>query len=239
MSNELDGKRALIVGACSGMGNPVVLALAREGVHCALVGRDEKRLTSLADACADAGRSAVPIVCDIAEIESIEGAVSEAIDKLGGLEILINFAGLYEAGKGHDVDLEAWDRMLDVNVRAHYYFVRYALPHINKLPGGAVVKIGSVSAAASGAGLYNAASRALDGYADALFEDVREFGTKVCTIRPGYVNTSMVQADSLDRELMIQPDDIARTVVYVLTMAQTACPTEITIRPQRSPYRSR
>ena len=238
MSNELKGKRALIVGAHSGMATPVVLALAGEDVRCALVGRDEKRLTSLADVCAKAGGPAVPVVCDIAETETIEGAVSESIDKLGGLDFLINFAGLYELGKGHDVDLEAWDRMLDVNFKAHYHFVRHALPHINKRPGGAVIKIGSISGAYSGAGLYNAASHALDGYADALFEDVREFGTKVCTIRPGYVNTPMVRSDGLDRSLMIQPDDIARTILFVLTMPGTACPTEITIRPQRSPYLS-
>jgi NADP-dependent 3-hydroxy acid dehydrogenase YdfG len=238
MSNELEGKRALIVGAYGGMAKPVALALAREGVQCALVGRDEERLASLADACADAGRPALPIVCDIAEFETIERTVSGAIDKLGGLNFLMNFAGLYALGKGHDVDLEAWDRMLDVNVRAHYHLVRHALPHINKLPGGAVIKIGSISGAYSGAGLHHAASRALDGYADALFEDVREFGTKVCTIRPGYVNTPMVGSDSLDRSLMIQPDDIVRTVLFVLTMPETACPTEITLRPQRTPYHS-
>jgi len=236
MSSELEGKRALIIGAYGGMAKPVVLALAREGVHCALVGRDERSLTSLADACADAGRHAVPVVCDITKTETIERVVASVIDQLGTLNFLINFAGIYEEGKAHDVALEAWDRMLDVNVRAHYHFVRYALPHINKWPGGAVIKIGAISAANSGAGLYNAASLALDGYADALFEDVREFGTKVCTIRPGYVNTPMVGSDHLDRNLMIQPSDIVRTILFVLTMPGTACPTEITIRPQRSPY---
>jgi NADP-dependent 3-hydroxy acid dehydrogenase YdfG len=72
-----------------------------------------------------------------------------------------------------------------------------------------------------------------------LFEDVREFGTKVCTIRPGYVNTPMVRSGGVDRDRMIQPDDIARTVLFVLTMPETACPTEITIRPQRTPYTDR
>jgi NADP-dependent 3-hydroxy acid dehydrogenase YdfG len=65
---------------------------------------------------------------------------------------------------------------------------------------------------------------------------VREYGTKVCTIHPGFVNTPLVSSDRLDRGLMIQPEDIARTVRFVLMMPETACPTEITIRPQRSPY---
>ena len=74
------------------------------------------------------------------------------------------------------------------------------------------------------------------GYAEVLFEDVREFGTKVCTIRPGYVNTALVRSDDLDSELMIQPEDIAQAEQFVLSMAGTASPTEITILPQRSPY---
>ena len=75
--------------------------------------------------------------------------------------------------------------------------------------------------------------------AEALFEDVREFGTKVCTIKPGWVNTPLVQKnEGIDPALMIQPEDIAQTVLFLISMAATACPTEITILPQRSPYTS-
>ncbi len=65
---------------------------------------------------------------------------------------------------------------------------------------------------------------------------MREFGTRVCTIRPGWVNTPLVKSPNVAKDLMIQPEDIAQTVLFVLSMAQTACPTEITILPQRSPY---
>ena len=80
---------------------------------------------------------------------------------------------------------------------------------------------------------------ALDGFSGVLFEDVREFGTKVCVIRPGYVNTSLARSDRVDPALMIQPEDISRTILFVLTMPGTACPTEIVIRPQRTPYRAK
>lgn len=81
------------------------------------------------------------------------------------------------------------------------------------------------------------AKRALSGYSEALFEDVREYGVKVCTINPGYVNTPMVKSDRIDRTRMIQTEDVARTVMFVLTMSETTCPTEIVLRPQRSPYK--
>ena len=122
------------------------------------------------------------------------------------------------------------------NLRASYYIARYALPEINKSPGGAVIKIGSIAGAYTGGGIHLAATHALEGYGKAMFEDVREFGTKVCTIRPGFVITPMSKSDRLDSSLMIQPEDIARTVLFVLKMPGTACPTDIEIRPQRSPY---
>ena len=125
-----------------------------------------------------------------------------------------------------------------INFRAVYLLARYALPEINRNPGGAFVRIGSITVPYAGAGMHLGANRALDGYAEAVFEDVREYGTKVCTIRPGYVNTKMARSDRLDASRMIQTDEIARTVLYVLAMPATACPTEIVIRPQRSPYRS-
>ena len=236
MEVNLVGQKALVVGAYGGMGRAISVVLAREGVACALMGRSHEGLIEAANACAEAGTAAFPVVCDIAQTETIESAVKQVVDTLGGLNFLVNCAGVHEHGKAQDVDLAAWDSMLDINLRAHYYLARQALPEINRQPGGVIIKIGSIVGSHSGAGLHLAASRGLDGYAGAVFEDVREFETKVCTIRPGFVNTSLAASDRLDSALMIQPEDIARTVLFVLTMPETACPTEITIRPQRSPY---
>jgi len=101
-----------------------------------------------------------------------------------------------------------------------------------------VIRINSLEAIYPGSGIQSAQKRALDGYAEALFEDVREFGTKVCTIQPGFTNTPHVKPGRINRELMIQPEDIAETVKFVLLMPETACPTEILIRPQRSPWKT-
>ena len=73
---------------------------------------------------------------------------------------------------------------------------------------------------------------------EVLFEDVREYGTKVCTINPGFVNTLMVNPERLNPELMMQPEDISQVVQFVLSTSATACPTEIIIQPQRLPWKS-
>ena len=229
--------KALIVGASGGIGTTVAIALARTGIASALIGRNVEKLTENARACIDAGEYAFPVVCDISKIATIESAVTEAISKLGGLNFLINCAGTSMQNKLHEASLDDCDAMLDTNLRAHYHIARHCLPEINKQPGGAVVKIGSFNFPYSGASTYVAANQGLEGYAEVLFEDVREYGTKVCTIRPGYVNTELVKSDNLDSALMIQPEDIAQTVLFVLSMSATACPTEVTIMPQRSPYR--
>lgn len=236
MSSKLDGKKALIIGAGGGMGKSISAALAREGVTAVLLGRSESSLLEATDECERQGARGVPLTFDITQIESIEAVVSKATGILGGLNFLINCAGIYEGGAAYEVDLEKWDKVLDTNLRAHYYFVRYAAPIINKEPGGAIIKIGSVASSYPGGGMHLASTYALNGYMSAVFEDVRKYGTKVCVIRPGFVNTRMSRSERLNSKLMIQPDDIAHTVIYILTMSGTGCPTEIVMLPQKSPY---
>ena len=233
--DSLAGK-AIVVGANGGMGKAVALAMAQQGIELALIGRNEQAITALAQACTDAGTKAFPLVCNIANTATIETSVAEAIAGLGGLNYLVNCAGISKEGKLHETDLADCDAILDTNLRSHLYLARYATPEINKNPGGAVIKIGAVHHPYSGASTYLAANLGGEGLANALFEDVREFGTKVCNIKPGWVNTPLVKSEGIDKSLMIQPEDIAQTVLFVLSMPETACPTEIVILPQRSPY---
>ena len=237
MNAELSQGKAIVVGANGGIGSSVALALAQQGIECALIGRNENALTQVANNCNEAGAAAFVVPCDIAQTSTIEKTVTEAITRMGGLNYLVNCAGISVGGKLHKIDIADSEIIIDTNLRAHYYLVRYAITEINKKPGGAVIKIGSVNHPYSGVNTYLAANRGAEGYAEALFEDVREFGTRVCTIKPGWVNTPLVQSEEgVDTSLMIQPEDIAKTVLYMLSLPQTVCPTEITLLPLKSPY---
>ena len=231
----MNGK-ALVVGANGGIGSSVALALASKGIETALIGRNEAALNDVARICARTATRSIPLVCDISKLEAIGPTVETAIEKLGGLNYLINCAGLSASEKLHESDLCSSEAILDTNLRAQLHLARFALPEINKNTGGAVIKIGAVNHPFSGVNTYLAANKGGEGLAEALFEDVREFGTKICTIKPGWVNTPLVKQNDIDPNLMIQPEDIAQTVLFVLSMPDTACPTEITILPQRSPY---
>lgn len=236
-NGNLSSKKAIVVGASGGIGSSVARALANYGVAAALVGRNEAELSAVAQTCIEAGADSFPLYCDISQIGTIESAVDRAIGRLGGLNYLINCAGISAAEKLHETDLKSSEKIINTNLRAHMYFARYALPIINKNTCGAIIKIGAVNHPYPGVNTYLASNLGGEGLAEALFEDVREFGTKVCTIKPGWVNTPLVQSDGIDPSLMIQPEDIAQTVLFVLSLPDTACPTEITILPQRSPYR--
>ncbi len=228
--------KALVVGATGGMGRAVALALANRGVDLALMGRNADALEEIAAQCRKTGTDAHPVVCDIAATDTIEAGVNAAIKQLGSLNYLINCAGISPRGKLHEVDLEQAETLLATNLRAHLHLARYALPEINRRSGGAVVKIGAVHSPYTGVSTYLAANLGGEGLAEAMFEDVREFGTRVCNIKPGWVNTPLVTRDDIDKDLMIQPDDVAQAVVFVLAMPVTSCVTTMTILPQRSPY---
>jgi len=163
-------------------------------------------------------------------------AVNQAIHQLKGVNFLINCAGISASEHLHEGDLSKAEAILDTNLRAHLHLAHHALPEINKSSGGAVIKIGAVNWAYPGVSTYTAANLGGDGLSEAMFEDVREFGTRICTIKPGWVNTKLVTEDHIHKDLMIQPQDIADAVLFVLKLPETACVTEMTILPQRSPY---
>ena len=114
------------------------------------------------------------------------------------------------------------------------------LPAMIKKGEGAVINIGSVSGKSGEANsaAYSASKFGLIGFTQSLFEEVREHGIKVTVILPGFVDTPMIPpVKHLDRSKMIQANDVAQAVLYILNAPLTACPVEITIRPQRTPYR--
>ena len=237
MKVSLSGKKALVVGATGGMGNAVAGMLSDNGVNCVVVGRDKDKLNDLEQNCLSGEARFKSIISDISDIDSIRECSAEAIEYLEGLNFLIHCAGIYNKSKADECDLEAWDDVLDTNLRSTYHFARHTLPEITKTPGGAVVRINSRDAPHTGIGIQTLQKRAIDGYMEVLFEDVREHGTKVCTINPGFVKTAMVNPERLNPERMIQPSDVSELIKFVLMTSATACPTEILLQPQRSPWK--
>ena len=172
--------------------------------------------------------------------EDIQRLVEATQTKWGAADILINNAGWGKRAPVVGANLTDWDQTFRLNLRAPMVLAKALLPNMIAKREGAVINIGSVSGKtgeANGAA-YSASKFGLIGFTQSLYEEVREHGIKVAVILPGFVDTPLIPPNrQLDRSKMIQADDIAQTVLFVLTSPATSCPVEITVRPQRTPYR--
>ncbi len=221
------------------MGRAIATMLAREGCAVALVARSAGALRDTQTLCEAHGVRALALPMDLADTVALAAAIEQTVRHLGGLNILVNSAGMHQFGSAVDADLAAWDKMLDVNLRAVMHATRLAMPHIvqgtQQGKRGACVFISSLGgkfSAATNAG-YAATKHALTGFGGSVFEDVRDHNVKVCTIYPGWTNTGLL-ADWLQPGDAIQPDDVAEAVRYVIASPSTVCPTEIVLQPQSS-----
>ena len=233
-------KVALITGASRGIGSACAEGFAEAGYDVALVARSEETLEPVAARCRAYGRRVLIAATDVTDAAQVAAMVTRCVDELGGLSVVVNNAGVYASGPADELDPEVFAHVIDVNVHGLMHVTRYALPHLISAQGGAVIQIASVAGRGSfaGGGAYCASKHAVMGYSASVFEDVREAGVKVTTLCPGFVNTEMVAGRGLLMERMIQPSDVAKAAVFAAEFPSTACPTEIVIRPQRTPYPS-
>lgn len=236
----LDGKIALITGAGRGIGKAIALLLAQSGCRVVLAARTISQLKEVQQQIQSANGIAIAVPTDLTRDEAIENLAAESRRAFGSVDILVNNAGWGKRAPVIKASIEDWERTFRVNLRAPMILARELLPEMIAKGQGAVINIGSISGKsgeANGAA-YSASKFGLIGFTQSLYEEVRERGIKVAVILPGFVDTPLIPPNrQLDRSKMIQANDIAHAVYYVLTSAASSCPVEITIRPQRTPYR--
>lgn len=237
---NIAGKVALVTGSGRGIGRAVALSLARSGCQVILSSRTVAQLEEVESEIRRDGGKAAILPADLTEDEAIENLVRESRQAFGSIDILINNAGWGRRAPIIKTKIDDWDQTFRLNLRAPMILAQRFLPAMIEKGAGAVINIGSVSGKsgeANGAA-YSASKFGLIGFTQSLYEEVREYGIKVSVILPGFVDTPMIPpVKHLDRRKMIQADDVAQGVLYVLNAPASSCPVEISIRPQRSPYR--
>jgi NAD(P)-dependent dehydrogenase (short-subunit alcohol dehydrogenase family) len=141
MNSRLKDKIAIVTGAGSGIGRACALALAREGAKVALVGR---RKTLLEEVAHQIGHSAIVLAADVSKQGDIDRIVEQTVARFGGLNVLLNNAGVLHIGTAEQITEEQWDETFSVNVRGLWLLSRAALPPMRKAGGGAIINIASV-----------------------------------------------------------------------------------------------
>jgi len=238
--NNLHRRIALVTGAGRGVGKAISVSLAKAGCRVVLAARTRDQVEAVQKEILSQGGDALAIPTDLTVDEDIQRLVEESQAKWGAADILINNAGWGKRAPVVGALLSDWDQTFRLNLRAPMVLAKALLPNMIAKREGAVINIGSVSGKtgeANGAA-YSASKFGLIGFTQSLYEEVREHSIKVAVILPGFVDTPLIPPNrQLDRSKMIQADDIAQTVLFVLTSPATCCPVEITVRPQRNPSR--
>jgi NADP-dependent 3-hydroxy acid dehydrogenase YdfG len=248
MAGMLEGKVAAITGASSGIGEATALALAAEGAAVALGARREDRLSDLAERIEADGGRALPIAVDVGDEPSARSFVERAHSELGGLDVLVNNAGVMLLGPIEGADTEQWRQMIDVNVLGLLYCTHAALPLMREGGGGTVVNISSVAGrvARAGNGVYSLTKFGVGAFSESLRQEGIESKVRVVLIEPGYVATELQdhnegavreQIDKMREQIgdVLQADDIAEGIRWAVTRPPHMSVNEVLIRPSRQP----
>lgn len=237
MTPQQPGRGALVTGATRGIGRAIALRLAAGGYGLCLLGRDAQALEEVVSACKDKGVECVGHTGDLADPAWPSAAAAAATAALGNIDVLINNAGAADRAAVQDADMGRWRQVLELNFVSIMALCQAVVPQMIERSSGTIINISSISGrnTNAGGGIYCASKHALNGFSGCLFEDVREHGIKVSTIMPGFVDTALTASLGKEAARMIQPDDVADAVEFVLAASTTCCPTEVVIRPQRQP----
>jgi 3-oxoacyl-[acyl-carrier protein] reductase len=232
---EVRSASALVTGAGRGIGRAIALGLAREGASVTAISRTAADLDSLVGEIEALGGRGLAFAGDLRNPSVCEDVVDAAQQRFGGLQILVNNAGVGALVNVADTSDEAWDAMIGTNLTAVFRLTRAALPHLTR-HGGHVVMISSLAGSNANPGMaaYAASKAALDQFARCLLLEVRQRGVKVTTVAPGSVDTGFSGASGTTRgSWMLSPEDVAEAVLSLLRMRDGAHASRLELRPTR------
>ena len=234
MPLNLENQVALVTGAGRGIGRSIAHALAAAGARTQLIARSADELERTRDEILAAGGAAAAHSLDIADPEAVARVFERVRDEEGRLDVLINNAGVGAFGAITDVDTDELDRVLATNVRGTFACCQAALRIMREQGRGYVINIGSVVSFRGypNQSAYVASKHAVHGLTKSLAVEARAFGVRVSAVLPGGVDTDLIgdARPDLDRSQLLQPDDVAETVTFLLGLPPRAAIDEIYIR---------
>lgn len=198
MGDRLDDKVAIVTGGASGFGRATALRFAREGARVLVVDLDEERGTAVVDEVFALGADARLVVGDVSSSETAARAVTAAVDGLGGLDVLVNNAGIVQGDDRDtwDTSDENWDRVLRVNLRSVYACSRAAIPVMVGARRGAIVNVASIAASVCvGGAAYAAAKGGIVSYTRHVARELAGRGVRVNCVSPGFMRTPMTTGE--------------------------------------------
>jgi NAD(P)-dependent dehydrogenase (short-subunit alcohol dehydrogenase family) len=232
---DLKAKTAIVTGGTKGIGRAIAEALLREGISVCIAARKQDEIDQ---AVSELGGHTTGLVCDVRDHEQVKALIGHTIKELGGLDILINNAGFGIFAAVEETSPEDFRAVLETNLFGVFYCCHEAIPQMKKRGGGYIINISSLAGANPHPRMaaYNASKFGLNGFSEALMQEVRHDNIKVSYIMPGSVNTEFGgDSPNDEKSWQLTPQDIARVVIDLLHHDDRSLPSRVEIRPSRPP----
>ena len=227
----------MVTGGSRGIGLAIARALVAEGIQVTITGRDESRLSAARQRVEAAGPGAVEALrADIRRYDDVEHAVSATVSRFGGLDFLINNAGVGIFADVADMAPDQWRDVIDTNLTGVYYACHAAIPHLLRRGGGFIINISSLAGKNpfSSAAAYCASKAGLNAFSEALMQELRYDNIRVSYVMPGSVATGFSSGDeSRGADWKISADEVADVVLNLLRHPARSLPSRIELRPSK------
>ncbi|MBO6515469.1 MAG: SDR family oxidoreductase [Bacteroidia bacterium] len=231
----MDRKTVLVTGGTRGIGKAIALRFAREGYAVAICGRDKEKIDLLVQELNQIGVPHYVASCNVRELSSIKEFFSNVVEKLNGVDVLVNNAGIFIPGKIQEEDEETFTATMETNLNASYHFSRLAIPYLKQSSKGHLFNICSVASITPyiNGGSYSISKYAQLGLTKVLREELKEDEVKVTAVLPGATLTNSWKGTELPASRFIDADSLASMVYSTYSLPREAVVEEILIRPMQ------
>jgi 3-oxoacyl-[acyl-carrier protein] reductase len=233
---SVEDKCALVTGGTRGIGLAIARRLASSGSRVFICARNGEEVSEVVERLGrELGVSVYGGACDVRDPEAVRAMFEEAERKLGGLDVLVNNAGVGSHSHVEQMGLEEWSATIETNLSGVFYCCHEALPLMKKRGGGFIINIGSLAGknAFAGGAAYCASKAALISFSESLMQEVRYDHIRVSCVMPGSVNTSFGRGGEQDAATTwkLSPEDVAEVVYGLLTLDPRATASRVELRP--------
>jgi 3-oxoacyl-[acyl-carrier protein] reductase len=228
----------LVTGGTRGIGHAVASALLAKDCRVAITGTSQDGVARAREhllVSAEAAR-VLGVVCDVRDPGAVERAVREVVNTFGGLDVLVNNAGVGGGAPVADMSLDEWNRIIDTNLTGVFHCSRAAIPHLRARGGGWIINVSSLSTKNPfpGGGAYCASKAALNTLSEVMMQELRYDNIRVSCVLSGSVATEFSGRDaSSGADWKLNAEDVARAVVGLLEFPARSLPSRVEIRPSR------
>lgn len=235
--NRIENQVAIVTGGTKGIGKAIASSLLEQRVRVVICARNKADVDCCVEELAAKAKGRIAgTVCDVSNLEQVKSLVAFTAERFGGIDILVNNAAIGLFAGVSEITPEQWRQVIDTNLTGVFYCCHAAIPHLKQRGGGYIINISSLAGKNpfKGGSAYNASKFGLNGFSEAIMQDLRYDNIRVSYVMPGSVNTRFGQHEvSTDSSWKLAPEDVAQVVVGLLQHDPRCLPSAVEMRPSK------